>query len=113
MPKHRCDPAYLAFVLHRISGLGLAVFLPLHFMTLGLALEGAAALDGFLHWTEHPLLKLSEIALVVLLAAHLAGGLRLLVIEFVGWTPNQSFLIALAAAFAVAAGLAFALNLAG
>ena len=35
----------------RRLGLALALFLPLHFWVLGSALQGAAALDGFLSWT--------------------------------------------------------------
>jgi fumarate reductase subunit D len=45
MIRHRHHRAYWAFLGHRISGIALAVFLPAHFLTLGLALEGAAALD--------------------------------------------------------------------
>ena len=48
---------YRAFLAHRISGLALAVFLPLHFLTLGLALEGAEALDRFLAFADLPLVK--------------------------------------------------------
>lgn len=110
MPSHRHHPAYWAFVVHRVSGLGLAMFLPLHFVTLGLALEGAAAFESALRWTDHPLLKVSELGLVILLAAHLAGGIRLLALELLGWTPRQQTRIALALGFALAAGLAFALN---
>ena len=38
--------------MHRLSGLALAVFLPLHFWALGQALQGDAALDGFLRFTD-------------------------------------------------------------
>lgn len=111
MSSHRHHPAYWAFVVHRISGLGLVLFLPLHFLALGLALDGAVALDGFLRWTDHPLLKVAELVLVVLLAAHLGGGLRLLALEFLGWTPRQHTRIAVGFGFALAVGLLFLLNL--
>jgi fumarate reductase subunit D len=45
----------------------------------------------------------------MLLAAHLAGGLRLLALEFLPWRNWQKTLATLAAAFALVAGLAFAL----
>ena len=106
----RNHPTYWAFLLHRISGLGLAIFLPLHLYVLSLALEGAARLDGFLRWTEMPLVKLAETGLVVLLAAHMAGGLRLLAIEFLPWRDWQKTLIAIIAGIAVAAGLIFVLR---
>ena len=47
-------------MVHRISGLALACFLPLHFLTLGLAINGEARLDGFLKWTANPLVKLGR-----------------------------------------------------
>lgn len=104
MKAYRRQPLYLAFLLHRLSGLGLALFLPLHFYVLGLALEGNAALDGFLHWSELPLVKLAEFGLVFLLSIHFFGGLRLLALEFLPWRDGQKNLAAaaLAAAFLIA-----------
>ena len=46
---------WLAHV-HRLSGIALAIFLPLHFWALGNALQ----LDSFLAWTEQPLVKAGE-----------------------------------------------------
>jgi fumarate reductase subunit D len=93
--------------VHRISGIALAVFLPLHFWALGNALQ----LDSFLAWTEQPLVKAGEWAIVVALAAHLGGGLRVLAIEFLDWQEWQKSLAAVAAALALAVGLALALAL--
>jgi fumarate reductase subunit D len=78
---------------------------------LGQALQGAAALDGFLRWTEQPLVKFAETGLVLLLAAHMAGGLRLLALEFLEWLEWQKALLAAAAGLSLATGLAFLLNL--
>jgi fumarate reductase subunit D len=107
----RSHRGYVAFVVHRLSGVGLAAFLPLHFLALGTAIGGEAALDGFLRWTDHPLVKLAETGLVLLLAAHLAGGLRLLALEFIGWRDWQRTAVAVSAGFSLAAGLLFLLNL--
>jgi len=106
----RNHPAYWAFLLHRLSGLALALFLPLHLYVLGLAIEGGGRLDGFLEWSEQPLVKFAEAGLVLLLTAHLAGGLRLLALEFLPWRDWQKSLIALATALAVAAALLFLLR---
>jgi fumarate reductase subunit D len=51
----------------------------------------------------------AEWVLIMLLAAHLAGGLRVLALEFLPWRDWQKTLAALAAAFAFVAGLVFAL----
>jgi fumarate reductase subunit D len=109
MKAHRGHPAWWAFLVHRLSGLALSIFLPAHFLALGLALEGDARLGGFLKWSEQPLVIAGEWLLVILLAAHLAGGLRLLALEFLPWRDWQKTLAACAAGFALAAGLAFAL----
>jgi fumarate reductase subunit D len=111
--RARTHPNYVAFVVHRVSGLVLALFLPLHFWALGQALRGEAALDAFLHWAEHPLLKASEVLLVALLAIHLAGGLRVLALELLPWRNWQKGAVALAAGAGSAAALLFLLNLAG
>src|SRR3546814_13680722 len=91
---YRNHPTFWAFVVHRVSGLCLALFLPFHLYVLALALEGEARLDGFLRWTENPAVKLAETILVVLLAAHVAGGIRLLAVEFLPWRDGQKTLMA-------------------
>jgi len=108
--RARNHPAYWAFLVHRFSGLLLTLFLPLHFWVLGQALAGEARLDGFLRWTEQPLVKFAETVLVLLLAAHMTGGVRLLMLEFLAWRDWQRSLLAIAAGVSVAAGLAFLLN---
>ena len=112
-PRTRGHPSYWAFVLHRVSGIALAAFLPLHFWALGAALQGDAALEGFLRFADSPLVKAGEWGLVVLLAAHLGGGLRILVIEFLPWTGLRKDWIAATAGLSIACGLAFALALVG
>jgi fumarate reductase subunit D len=109
--RARNHPAYWAFLVHRISGLALALFLPLHFWALGQAIHGEAALDGFLRFADRPLFKFAEWGLVVLLSAHMAGGVRLLLIEFGPWNGLRKNWIAASAGFAAATGMAFALAL--
>ncbi|MCE2915094.1 MAG: succinate dehydrogenase, cytochrome b556 subunit [Rubrivivax sp.] len=109
--RARSHPAYWAFLMHRLSGLGLALFLPLHFWALGQALHGAAALDRFLKLADLPLFKAAEWGLVVLLALHMMGGVRLLLIEFGNVRDLRKNWIAGAVGFAAAAGIAFALSL--
>ena len=102
--------AYGAALMQRLSGIALALFLPAHFLVLGLALEGAAALDGFLAWTEMPLVKLAEGVLVLLLGLHLVGGIRVLVIEFFAWRDGRADLIAWTAALSLACSGGFLLS---
>ena len=111
--RARMHPGYWAFAAHRVSGLALALFLPVHFWALGLALQGDAALDGFLRVTDNAAFKLGEWTLVMLLAVHLMGGVRVLLIEFAPWSGPRKNLIAVAMGCGLAVGLAFALALIG
>jgi fumarate reductase subunit D len=101
------ESSYWVAIVHRVSGIALALFLPLHFWALSRALE----LDAFLAWTQQPLVKLAEWGIVIALAAHMAGGLRVLALELLPWHDWQKTLAASAAAITVAVGLAFALAL--
>lgn len=94
----RAHPLWLAYILHRLSGLGLALFLPLHFWVLAMAMTNPAKLDGFLNMTDSIVLKLAEFVLVFLLAVHLFGGLRLMAMEWLPWTAPQKTLAASATA---------------
>ena len=109
--RARGHAAWWAFLVHRVSGLVLALFLPVHFFVLSQALSRPAQLNDFLAWTRAPGVKLAETLLVLALAAHLAGGVRLLLVEFVGWRAEwQKTALALAGAAALAYALLFALN---
>ena len=101
----RGHPLWIAYLAHRLSGLALALFLPVHFWVLSLALTDAARLDGFLRFTDLAAVKLAEFGLVFLLAVHLFGGLRLLALEWLPWPAPQKTLAAGSAAlsFLVAA----------
>ena len=103
----RSEVPWLAALVHRLSGVALAIFLPFHFLALALVLDGEARLDGFLRWTEQPLVELAEAGLVFLLVVHLAGGLRLLWLENFAWRDGQQLLAILAAIVAAATALGF------
>ena len=94
----RSQPLWLAYVLHRVSGLSLALFLPLHFWILAMAVSDPQRLDGLLLLSESGVVKLAEFALVFLLAVHLFGGLRLMAMEWLPWSAPQKTLAAVATA---------------
>ena len=105
--NHRQGVLWIAALVHRLSGLALAIFLPVHFLTLGLAIHGEAPLESFLRWSDQPLVKLAETGLVVLLTVHLLGGVRILVIENFDWRDGQKQLATAAAALSALVGFLF------
>jgi fumarate reductase subunit D len=106
---HR-QPGFVAALLHRLAGLALAVFLPIHFLALGTALDGADAFDSFFRATDTPLVKFAEGGIVVALALHLALGVRVLAIEFVPAREHTRVAVSICLAAAAGVGLMFLLN---
>ena len=107
---HQRHGLWLAYISHRLSGLALALFLPLHFWVLSLALNDRAALDGFLSWTDFWYVKVAEYGLVFLLSLHFFGGLRLMALEWLPWSARQKTYAATAFAAGFAVSTSFFLS---
>jgi fumarate reductase subunit D len=105
--RARTHASWMAFLVHRLSGLLLTLFLPFHFWTLSLALEGESALDTALKWYEAPLFKFGEWALVFLLVVHAFGGIRILLMEFRPWRGLRQRWIATSFGTAAAVSVIF------
>jgi len=106
---HR-EPGFAAALAHRLSGLALAIFLPLHFLALATALNGAGAFDAFLAVTRNPFVKASELGIVVALAIHMTLGLRVLAIELFDFREQTLAALSACIACAFVVGLVFLLN---
>lgn len=101
---------WLAALVHRVSGLLLLLFLPFHFLVLGLALQGEARFEAQIRWTHDPLVRFAEAGLVLAFAVHLLGGLRLLLIEYFGVSAGHRRMALLAFGVAIAAAAVFYLR---
>lgn len=111
--RNRAHPLWLAYIVHRLSGVALALFLPLHFWVLAMAMTDPARLDGFLTLTESGVVKAAEFGLVFLLAVHMFGGLRLLALEWLPWSAPQKTLAAGAAAVSFLVAILFLMGALG
>lgn len=111
MRASRKQRGFLAAMIHRLSGIALATFLPLHFLALATALNGAKALDTFLAVTRQPLVAFLEFGIVVALALHMTLGLRVLAIEFFDFREKTLVPLSVCIAAVFAVGLIFMLNL--
>ena len=107
--SHR-QRGFVAAMLHRLSGIALAIFLPIHFLALASALNGAKALDAFLAVTHQPLVMAAEFGIIVALAIHMTFGLRVLAIEFFDFRENTLVPLSVCIAAVFAVGLIFILN---
>jgi fumarate reductase subunit D len=104
------QPGFAAALVHRLAGIALAIFLPLHFLALASALNGAKALDVFLAITRQPLVAFLEFGIVVALAIHMTLGLRILAIEFFEFREKTAAVLSICLAAVLAVGVLFILN---
>jgi fumarate reductase subunit D len=107
--SHR-QRGFIAAMVHRLSGIALAIFLPLHFLALATALKGANALDAFLALTREPAVMIAEFGVVIALAIHMTLGLRVLAIEFFDFREKTLAVLSACIATAIAVGAIFILN---
>jgi fumarate reductase subunit D len=103
-------PGFLAAMLHRLSGIALAVFLPLHFITLGTALNGADSFQSVLGVTHNGFVRAAEWGLVTALGMHMALGLRVLAIEWLAVRERGAVAVSACVAGSITLGLLFLLN---
>ena len=106
---HR-KPGFAAALLHRLSGVALALFLPMHFIALGSALQGADGLESFLGLTHNGFVRTAEWGLVSALALHMALGLRVLAIEWLAYREKTALVVSGCVAGSFAVGLLFLLS---
>lgn len=110
MSNAHLKPGFIAAVVHRVSGVALAVFLPMHFIALGTALGGADSLQSFLVLTHSPFVRIAEWGLVTALAVHMTLGLRVLAIEWLAMRERGAVVVSGCVAASAAIGILFALN---
>jgi fumarate reductase subunit D len=103
-------PGFLAAMLHRLSGIALSIFLPMHFVALGMALGSADSFDSFLGVTHNGLVRIAEWGLVTALGLHMALGIRVLAIEFLAVRERGAIVVSACVACAATVGLLFLLN---
>lgn len=103
-------PGFLAAMLHRLSGIALAIFLPAHFIALGTALGGADSFQSFLGVTHNGFVRIAEWGLVTALGLHMALGLRVLAIEWLAVQERGAIVVSSCVACSVTVGLLFLLN---
>jgi succinate dehydrogenase / fumarate reductase cytochrome b subunit len=68
------------FVLHRLTGLALTVYLYLHLITLGSILQGPDRFNQAMEWMSRPTVRLMELVLVWVVLFHTFNGVRLIVL---------------------------------
>lgn len=83
MLSYRGREGYWAWLLHRVSGVAIILFLFLHVLDTSLIGFGPAAYETFVSFYRVPLFRVLEVALAGAVLYHGINGLRIILIDFV------------------------------
>lgn len=72
----------ISWAFHRISGLGVLLFLLLHIVDIFLVNYGPEVFNELLFLYRHPVFRIGEIILVGAVYYHAANGVRIMLIDF-------------------------------
>ena len=72
----------LAFMMHRLSGIGLVAYLYLHLILLNTLRQGPQAWDSFLQIMHSPIVQVLDAVLLFGILIHGLNGLRLTLMGF-------------------------------
>ena len=89
VPRYRVfRVGMLAWMLHRLTGLALVGYLVVHIWGLK-AITDPDAYNALIASYHAPIFKVGEFLLLGAVVYHSLNGMRIVLIDFVGWSPNQ------------------------
>ena len=81
-----------SYWVHRISGIGLSVYLIMHTFVLSSAISGPESFNQTMGQVQNPFFAILEILLIGGITFHLFNGLRITVTDFFGWSRSHNAL---------------------
>lgn len=97
-------PNYFAFLLMRITGLSLVLYLILHLWSIGQIQQGSAQFDATMGAYNKMPFWLFEYLLLLAVLYHMLNGIRVIVADFFHLTERQAGMLWLVVAFSALAG---------
>jgi succinate dehydrogenase / fumarate reductase, cytochrome b subunit len=111
-PRYRSMSTW-AFILNRITALGLTLYLFIHLLVLGKLAQGPDAYDQFIEFAHQPVVLAGELLVVAAGLIHGLNGIRIALTSFgIGATHQKAIFIGLMVV-AVAGSLYFAMRMFG
>ncbi len=75
-----------SYWLHRLTGIGLAVYLLMHTFVLSSVISGEVSFNTRMGLVQNPFFTFLEIFLIAGVFIHMLNGLRITLADFFGWT---------------------------
>lgn len=79
---YRGREGMISWALHRLTGLGVLLFLLIHIADIYVINYGPEAFDELLFIYHHPFFRMMEVGLVAALYYHALNGIRIILIDF-------------------------------
>lgn len=102
--RYRGDPGMWAWLLHRLTGIGVFVFLLVHIADTALIGWGRDLYDAVMQIYHHPVFRTGEIFLFGAVLFHALNGLRVIILDFAPSTTyyQRQILVGVVAVFLIA-----------
>ena len=78
-----------SYWLHRLTGIGLAVYLLMHIFVLSSAMSGPESFNSRMGDVQNPVFAVLEILLIAGVFIHMLNGLRITLSDFFGWSRSH------------------------
>lgn len=86
--RYKVRTGMFAWLAHRLSGLALVAYITIHVWGLR-SLTDRDAFNHLISGYHAPIFKLGEFLLLAAVLYHAMNGLRIVLIDFLGWSPKQ------------------------
>jgi succinate dehydrogenase / fumarate reductase cytochrome b subunit len=80
--RYRFQLGSVAWLLHRVTGVGLLVYLFMHIYVVSSLAEGKEAFDATMAFVQQPLFIIGELGLFFAVIFHALNGIRVILVDF-------------------------------
>jgi len=81
-----------SYWIHRLTGIGLAIYLIMHTYVLSSAISGAETFNERMGFVQNPFFAVLEILLIAGVFLHMLNGLRITITDFFDWSRGHKVL---------------------
>ena len=85
---YRGGSGHWSWIMHRLSGIGVFLFLLIHIVDISLIGWGPRVFDRLLFLYRHPAFRVGEVGLVAAVLYHAINGIRICILDF--WPEAMS-----------------------
>ncbi|RKX27808.1 MAG: succinate dehydrogenase, cytochrome b556 subunit [Candidatus Zixiibacteriota bacterium] len=81
-----------SYWLHRVTGIGLSIYLIIHIYVLSSAISGPESFNERMGSVQNPFFAVLEVLLIAGVFAHMLNGLRITITDFFSWSRGHKVL---------------------